>query len=117
MNILLQNIGKFFFIFLLSISFNHILLAQESKTGWAEVIDNEQTKNTYVAYYNDAPLGTVIQVHLKDSETPKIVFVRVIGKLPEKTKKKTMILISPFAAQKLSEQAEDKYKVEIKYEL
>lgn len=83
------------------------------ETGLAELIDDTQDTEKYLALHRTAPVGTIIQV--KNLMNDLSVFVRVIGKLPNTgANDKLVIKISRKAHERLAA-IDRKFRVEVSY--
>lgn len=82
--------------------------------GIAEVIDVEDNSSKYLALHRSAAIGTMITV--KNENNGQIVYVKVIGKLPEAAIAEHVIIrLSPKAFEKLSPNDPKKVRAEISY--
>jgi rare lipoprotein A (peptidoglycan hydrolase) len=83
------------------------------ENGMAEMIDPKADTNKYLALHKTAPVGTIMQV--KNAMNGQVVYVRVIGKLPETgTNNNVVVRISKKAYQKLGA-VDQKFRVEVSY--
>ena len=83
------------------------------ENGMAEMIDPKADTNKYLALHKSAPVGTIMQV--KNAMNGQVVYVRVIGKLPETgTNNNVVVRISKKAYQKLGA-VDQKFRVEVSY--
>ncbi|QCR24939.1 peptidoglycan-binding protein [Pontibacter sp. SGAir0037] len=83
------------------------------ESGMAEVIDPKSDTNKYLALHKSAPVGTIMQV--KNMMNGQVVYVRVIGKLPDTgANDKVVVRISKKACQKLGV-VDQKFRVELSY--
>ncbi|GAB3203285.1 LysM repeat protein [Pontibacter aydingkolensis] len=83
------------------------------ESGMAEMIDPKADTNKYLALHKSAPVGTIMQV--KNAMNGQVVYVRVIGKLPETgANDKVVVRISKKAYQKLGA-VDQKFRVEVSY--
>jgi len=83
------------------------------ESGMAEMIDPKADTNKYLALHKTAPVGTIMQV--KNAMNGQVVYVRVIGKLPETgANDKVVVRISKKAYQKLGA-VDKKFRVEVSY--
>ncbi|WP_238395774.1 septal ring lytic transglycosylase RlpA family protein [Pontibacter pudoricolor] len=83
------------------------------ENGMAEMIDPKADTNKYLALHKTAPVGTIMQV--KNSMNGQVVYVRVIGKLPDTgTNNNVVVRISKKAYQKLGA-VDQKFRVEVSY--
>ncbi len=83
------------------------------ESGMAEMIDPKADTNKYLALHKTAPVGTIMQV--KNAANGQVVYVRVIGKLPETgANDKVIVRISKKAYQKLGA-VDQKFRVEVSY--
>ncbi|MFD2245301.1 LysM peptidoglycan-binding domain-containing protein [Pontibacter ruber] len=83
------------------------------ESGMAEMIDPKTDTNKYLALHKSAPVGTIMQV--KNSMNGQVVYVRVIGKLPETgANDKVVVRLSKKAYQKLGA-VDQKFRVELSY--
>ncbi|MDX5421367.1 MAG: LysM peptidoglycan-binding domain-containing protein [Hymenobacteraceae bacterium] len=83
------------------------------ESGMAEMIDPKADTNKYLALHKTAPVGTIMQV--KNAMNGQVVYVRVIGKLPETgANDKVVVRISKKAYQKLGA-VDQKFRVEVSY--
>jgi LysM repeat protein len=83
------------------------------ETGVAEVIEGSEGTEKYLALHRTAKIGTIMQV--RNDLNDQIVFVRVLGKLPNTgVDKKVIIRISKKAFEKLGG-VDYKFPVEISY--
>lgn len=88
-------------------------ISKITETGLAEVIDNRNDNNKYLALHKSAPVGTILQV--KNLMNGQSVYVRVIGKLPATgVNEKVIIKISNRAYQKLAA-LDSRFRVEVSY--
>lgn len=84
-----------------------------TETGLAEVIENRNENNKYLALHRTAPVGTILQV--KNLMNNQSVYVRVIGTLPNTgANDKVIIKISNRAYQKLAA-LDSRFRVEVSY--
>ncbi|MBC5992387.1 septal ring lytic transglycosylase RlpA family protein [Pontibacter cellulosilyticus] len=83
------------------------------ESGMAEMIDPKADTNKYLALHKTAPVGTIMQV--KNAMNGQVVYVRVIGKLPETgANDKVIVRLSKKAYQKLGA-VDQKFRVEVSY--
>ncbi|WP_347159350.1 septal ring lytic transglycosylase RlpA family protein [Pontibacter chitinilyticus] len=83
------------------------------ESGMAEMIDPKADTNKYLALHKSAPVGTIMQV--KNAMNGQVVYVRVIGKLPDTgDNDKVLVRISKKAYQKLGA-VDQKFRVEVSY--
>lgn len=83
------------------------------ESGMAEMIDPKADTNKYLALHKTAPVGTIMQV--KNAMNGQVVYVRVIGRLPETgANDKVIVRISKKAYQKLGA-VDQRFRVEISY--
>ncbi|MBC5772812.1 LysM peptidoglycan-binding domain-containing protein [Pontibacter sp. KCTC 32443] len=83
------------------------------ENGMAEMIDPKADTNKYLALHKSAPVGTIMQV--KNAMNGQVVYVRVIGKLPETGANSNVVVrISKKAYQKLGA-VDQKFRVEVSY--
>jgi LysM repeat protein len=83
------------------------------ESGMAEMIDPKADTNKYLALHRSAPIGTIMQV--KNAMNDRVVYVRVIGKLPETgVNDKVLVKISKKAYQSLGA-VDQKFRVDISY--
>ena len=83
------------------------------ESGMAEMIDPKADTNKYLALHKSAPVGTIMQV--KNAMNGQVVYVRVIGKLPDTgANEKVIVRISKKAYQKLGA-VDQKFRVEVSY--
>ncbi|GAA4437217.1 hypothetical protein GCM10023188_31180 [Pontibacter saemangeumensis] len=83
------------------------------ESGMAEMIDPKADTNKYLALHKSAPVGTIMQV--KNAMNGQVVYVRVIGKLPETgANDKVIVRISKKAYQKLGA-VDSKFRVDVSY--
>ncbi|WP_299820278.1 LysM peptidoglycan-binding domain-containing protein [uncultured Pontibacter sp.] len=83
------------------------------ESGMAEMIDPKADTNKYLALHKTAPVGTIMQV--KNAMNGQVVYVRVIGKLPDTgANDKVVVRISKKAYQKLGA-VDQRFRVEISY--
>jgi LysM repeat protein len=83
------------------------------ESGMAEMIDPKADTNKYLALHKTAPVGTIMQV--KNAMNGQVVYVRVIGKLPDTgANDKVIVRISKKAYQKLGA-VDQKFRVEVSY--
>ncbi len=83
------------------------------ESGMAEMIDPKADTNKYLALHKTAPVGTIMQV--KNAMNNQVVYVRVIGKLPDTgANDKVIVRISKKAYQKLGA-VDQKFRVEVSY--
>ncbi|WP_242928425.1 LysM peptidoglycan-binding domain-containing protein [Pontibacter vulgaris] len=83
------------------------------ESGMAEMIDPKSDTNKYLALHKSAPVGTIMQV--KNAMNGQVVYVRVIGRLPETgTTDKVLVRVSKKAYQKLGA-VDAKFRVEVSY--
>lgn len=83
------------------------------ETGMAEIIDPKSDTNKYLALHKSAPVGTIMQV--KNIMNGQVVYVRVIGRLPETgANDKVVVRISKKACQKLGV-VDSRFRVELSY--
>ncbi|AKD05740.1 peptidoglycan-binding protein [Pontibacter korlensis] len=84
------------------------------EAGMAEMIDPKTNDtNKYLALHKTAPVGTIMQV--KNAMNGQVVYVRVIGKLPETgANDKVIVRLSKKAYQKLGA-VDPRFRVELSY--
>lgn len=83
------------------------------ESGMAEMIDPKADTNKYLALHKSAPVGTIMQV--KNAMNDQVVYVRVIGKLPDTgSNDKVIVRLSKKACQKLGA-VDQKFRVELSY--
>lgn len=83
------------------------------ENGMAEMIDPKADTNKYLALHKTAPVGTIMQV--KNAMNGQVVYVRVIGKLPDTGANSNVVVrISKKAYQKLGA-VDQKFRVEVSY--
>ncbi|WP_162056219.1 DPBB and LysM peptidoglycan-binding domain-containing protein [Pontibacter pamirensis] len=83
------------------------------ESGMAEMIDPKADTNKYLALHKTAPVGTIMQV--KNAMNGQVVYVRVIGKLPDTgANDKVIVRISKKAYQKLGA-IDSKFRVDVSY--
>jgi LysM repeat protein len=83
------------------------------ESGMAEMIDPKADTNKYLALHKTAPIGTIMQV--KNVMNDQVVYVRVIGKLPDAGgSDKVVVRLSKKACQKLGA-IDQKFRVELSY--
>jgi len=83
------------------------------ESGIAEMIDPKMDSNKYLALHKSAPIGTIMQI--KNISNSQVVYVRVIGKLPNTADNdKVVVRVSKKAYQKLGA-IDPKFNVEISY--
>ncbi|TXK44298.1 LysM peptidoglycan-binding domain-containing protein [Pontibacter qinzhouensis] len=83
------------------------------ETGMAEMIDPKTDTNKYLALHKSAPVGTIMQV--KNAMNDQVVYVRVIGKLPDTgSNDKVIVRLSKKAYQKLGA-VDQRFRVELSY--
>ncbi|MDX5419327.1 MAG: LysM peptidoglycan-binding domain-containing protein [Hymenobacteraceae bacterium] len=83
------------------------------ESGMAEMIDPKADTNKYLALHKSAPVGTIMQV--KNLMNDQVVYVRVIGKLPDTgANDKVVVRLSKKACQKLGA-VDQKFRVELSY--
>ena len=83
------------------------------ESGMAEMIDPKADTNKYLALHRSAPVGTIMQV--KNTMNGQVVYVRVIGKLPETgANDKVIVRLSKKAYQKLGA-VDQKFRVDLSY--
>ncbi len=83
------------------------------ESGMAEMIDPKADTNKYLALHKSAPVGTIMQV--KNAMNGQVVYVRVIGKLPETgANDKVLVRISKKAYQKLGA-VDTRFRVDVSY--
>lgn len=83
------------------------------ESGMAEMIDPKADTNKYLALHKSAPVGTIMQV--KNMMNDQVVYVRVIGKLPDTgANDKVVVRLSKKACQKLGA-VDQKFRVELSY--
>ncbi|MFD3003523.1 LysM peptidoglycan-binding domain-containing protein [Pontibacter toksunensis] len=83
------------------------------ESGMAEMIDPKADTNKYLALHKTAPVGTIMQV--KNAMNGQVVYVRVIGKLPETgANDKVVVRISKKAYQKLGA-LDSRFRVDVSY--
>ncbi len=83
------------------------------ESGMAEMIDPKTDTNKYLALHKSAPVGTIMQV--KNAMNNQVVYVRVIGKLPDTgSNDKVIVRLSKKAYQKLGA-VDQRFRVELSY--
>ncbi|WP_299760795.1 LysM peptidoglycan-binding domain-containing protein [uncultured Pontibacter sp.] len=84
------------------------------ESGMAEMIDPKTNDtNKYLALHKTAPVGTIMQV--KNAMNGQVVYVRVIGKLPETGENERVVIrLSKKAYQKLGA-VDPRFRVELSY--
>ncbi|OKL38822.1 peptidoglycan-binding protein [Pontibacter flavimaris] len=84
------------------------------EAGMAEMIDPKTNDtNKYLALHKTAPVGTIMQV--KNAMNGQVVYVRVIGKLPETGENERVVVrLSKKAYQKLGA-VDPRFRVELSY--
>lgn len=83
------------------------------ESGMAEMIDPKADTNKYLALHKSAPVGTIMQV--KNAMNGQVVYVRVIGKLPETgANDKVIVRVSKKAYQKLGA-LDSRFRVDVSY--
>lgn len=84
------------------------------ESGMAEMIDAKSNDtNKYLALHKSAPVGTIMQV--KNAMNGEVVYVRVIGKLPDTgANDKVVVRLSKKAYQKLGA-VDQRFRVELSY--
>lgn len=83
------------------------------ESGIAEMIDPKADTNKYLALHKSAPVGTIMQV--KNAMNGQVVYVRVIGKLPQTGENENVLVrISKKAYQKLGA-VDPKFRVDVSY--
>ncbi|MCJ8163345.1 LysM peptidoglycan-binding domain-containing protein [Pontibacter sp. E15-1] len=83
------------------------------ESGMAEMIDPKADSNKYLALHKSAPVGTIMQV--KNAMNGQVVYVRVIGKLPDTgSNDKVLVRLSKKAYQKLGA-IDNRFRVEVSY--
>ncbi len=84
------------------------------ESGMAEMIDPKTNDtNKYLALHKTAPVGTIMQV--KNAMNGQVVYVRVIGKLPETGENERVVVrLSKKAYQKLGA-VDPRFRVELSY--
>ncbi len=84
------------------------------ESGMAEMIDAKSNDtNKYLALHKSAPVGTIMQV--KNMMNGEVVYVRVIGKLPDTgSNDKVVVRLSKKAYQKLGA-VDQRFRVELSY--
>ncbi|NEM98385.1 DPBB and LysM peptidoglycan-binding domain-containing protein [Pontibacter burrus] len=83
------------------------------ESGMAEMIDPKADTNKYLALHKSAPVGTIMQV--KNGMNGQVVYVRVIGKLPDTGANNNVIVrLSKKAYQKLGA-VDQRFRVEVSY--
>ncbi|RIJ34243.1 septal ring lytic transglycosylase RlpA family protein [Pontibacter oryzae] len=89
-------------------------LNKMSESGMAEMIDAKSNDtNKYLALHKSAPVGTIMQV--KNMMNGQVVYVRVIGKLPDTgANDKVVVRLSKKAYQKLGA-VDERFRVELSY--
>lgn len=89
-------------------------LNKMSESGMAEMIDAKSNDtNKYLALHKSAPVGTIMQV--KNVMNGQVVYVRVIGKLPDTgANDKVVVRLSKKAYQKLGA-VDERFRVELSY--
>ena len=77
------------------------------------MIDPKADTNKYLALHKSAPVGTIMQV--KNAMNGQVVYVRVIGKLPETgANDKVIVRVSKKAYQKLGA-LDSRFRVDVSY--
>ncbi|GAA4459902.1 hypothetical protein GCM10023189_34200 [Nibrella saemangeumensis] len=72
-----------------------------SEIGLAEIIDDNDGSNKYLALHRTAPVGSLVQV--RNDVNKQVVWVKIIGKLPDTgVNDRIIIKLSPRAFEKLS---------------
>ncbi|GAB3538267.1 hypothetical protein GCM10027443_32880 [Pontibacter brevis] len=83
------------------------------ESGMAEMIDPKADTNKYLALHKTAPVGTIMQV--KNAMNGQVVYVRVIGKLPDTgANDKVIVRVSKKAYQKLGA-IDSRFRVDVSY--
>lgn len=83
------------------------------ESGMAEMIDPKADTNKYLALHKSAPVGTIMQV--KNAMNGQVVYVRVIGKLPDTgANDKVIVRVSKKAYQKLGA-IDSRFRVDVSY--
>ncbi|MBF9254630.1 LysM peptidoglycan-binding domain-containing protein [Pontibacter sp. 172403-2] len=83
------------------------------ESGMAEMIDPKMDSNKYLALHKSAPVGTIMQI--KNAVNGQVVYVRVIGKLPNTDENdKVIVRVSKKAYQKLGA-VDPRFRVELSY--
>ncbi|MCC9138367.1 LysM peptidoglycan-binding domain-containing protein [Pontibacter silvestris] len=83
------------------------------ESGMAEAIDPKADTDKYLALHRSAPVGTIMQV--KNAMNGQIVYVRVVGKLPDTgANDKVVVRLSKKACDKLGA-VDSKFRVELSY--
>lgn len=84
-----------------------------TQKGLAHVIDGSETTKKYLALHRTAPIGTIMQIRNEMNDLS--VFVRVIGKIPETTENKNILVkVSQTAYDRLGA-IDSQFQVEITY--
>jgi len=84
-----------------------------TQKGIALVIEGSETTKKYLALHRTAPIGTIMQIRNEMNDLS--VFVRVIGKLPETTENKNILVkVSQTAYDRLGA-IDSQFQVEITY--
>ena len=83
------------------------------ESGMAEIIDPKMDSNKYLALHKSAPVGTIMQI--KNAMNGQVVYVRIIGKLPDTgANDKVIVRVSKKAYQKLGA-IDPRFRVELSY--
>jgi LysM repeat protein len=83
------------------------------ETGFAEAIEGDQSSKKHLCMHKSAPVGTILQV--KNEANGQVVFVKVIGRLPETgSNEKLIIRISKIAYDRLMAVGK-RFPVEVSY--
>lgn len=90
-----------------------VLLNTEVSRGAALWISDpsEQNQQKFYALHRSAPMGAVVQV--RNLMNDRVVFVKIIGKLPENSQSKNVIIQLSGAAAKYLNVLDDKFLVEV----
>ena len=84
------------------------------ESGMAEMIDPKADTNKYLALHRSAPVGTIMQV--KNAMNGQVVYVRVIGKLPETgANDKVIVRISKKKRTKSLVPSTKRFRVDVSY--
>ncbi|WP_229310976.1 LysM peptidoglycan-binding domain-containing protein [Larkinella soli] len=84
-----------------------------SEIGLAEVIDETDNSNKYLALHRSAPVGTLVLV--RNDRNQQSIWVKVIGRLPDTSiNDKVIVKISARAFEKLSP-ADRRFRAEVSY--
>lgn len=84
-----------------------------AEIGFAEVIDESDNSNKYLALHRTAPVGTLVLV--RNDRNNQSIWVKVIGRLPDTSvNDKVVVKISARAFEKLSP-ADRRFRAEVSY--